>query len=172
MNLYISLDHPDIPNRMGVINNIEKFDADFFELSFDQAHTLGLEMRMLLEHSFEAIIDAGINPRQLRGKNTAVIVGASFSETQIKFLFEDLEVKKIIKCNRKRLFIYVREFVIVNFLQLDRRFEYYWMLQIYNGKYNFVSFKSEGTIACNRYSLQLFSSCHSHWLSLYYVGQM
>lgn len=96
LHVIISLDHVDIPRRMGVINNVNKFDADFFGLSFEQAHTLGSEMRMLLEHSYEAIIDAGINPKQLRGKNTAVIVGASYSETQDKFLYEDLEVEKII----------------------------------------------------------------------------
>ncbi|XP_071578880.1 fatty acid synthase-like isoform X1 [Temnothorax nylanderi] len=85
-------DHPDVPSRMGIVNNLNKFDADFFGLSFEQAHTLGLETRMLLEHSYEAIIDAGINPKQLRGKNTAVIIAASYSETQNKFLFEDLEM--------------------------------------------------------------------------------
>lgn len=96
MKLYISLGHPDISLRMGIINNLNKFDADFFGLSFEQAHTLGLEMRMLLEHSVEAIIDAGINPKQLHGKNTAVIVGASYSQLEHKFLFEDFEVEKII----------------------------------------------------------------------------
>ncbi|XP_071556237.1 fatty acid synthase-like [Temnothorax nylanderi] len=85
-------DHPDVPSRMGIVNNLNKFDADFFGLSFEEAHTLGLETRMLLEHSYEAIIDAGINPKQLRGKNTAVIIAASFSKTQTKFLYEDLEM--------------------------------------------------------------------------------
>ncbi|XP_024893205.1 fatty acid synthase-like [Temnothorax curvispinosus] len=97
-------DHPDarVPNRMGIVNNLNKFDADFFGLSFEQAHTLGLEARILLEHSYEAIIDAGINPKQLRGKNTAVIIAASFSETQAKFLYEDLEMDglNLIGCTR------------------------------------------------------------------------
>ncbi|XP_077275953.1 fatty acid synthase-like [Temnothorax americanus] len=95
-------DHPDIPNRMGIVNNLNKFDANFFGLSFEQAHTLGLEARILLEHSYEAIIDAGINPKQLRGKNTAVIIAASFSETQAKFLYEDLEMDglNLIGCTR------------------------------------------------------------------------
>lgn len=92
----LSLEYPDLPRRMGVINNITKFDADFFGLSFEQAHTLALETRILLEHSYEAIIDAGINPKQLRGKNTAVILAISHSETQNKFLYEDFQVQKII----------------------------------------------------------------------------
>ncbi|XP_011695514.1 PREDICTED: fatty acid synthase-like [Wasmannia auropunctata] len=79
------IEHPDLPNRMGTIRNMEKFDADFFGLSFHQAHVLSPEARMLLEHSYESIIDAGINPKRLRGKDTAVIIGTSFIESQEKF---------------------------------------------------------------------------------------
>ncbi|XP_024891834.1 fatty acid synthase-like [Temnothorax curvispinosus] len=90
---------------MGIVNNLNKFDADFFGLSFDQAHTLGLETRMLLEHSYEAIIDAGINPKQLRGKNTAVIIATTISETQAKFLYEDLKMDglNLIGCSRSTI---------------------------------------------------------------------
>ncbi|XP_011706289.1 PREDICTED: fatty acid synthase-like, partial [Wasmannia auropunctata] len=77
---------------MGTINNVKKFDADFFGLSFDQAHTLSPEARMLLEHSYEAIIDAGINPKQLRGKNTAVIMGSCFIESQKDFLYKTAQL--------------------------------------------------------------------------------
>ena len=84
---------------MGTINNVEKFDADFFGLSFEQAHTFSPEARMLLEHSYEAIIDAGINPKQLRGKNTAVIIGISFVEMQEKFLYNNIQVKNLLNYN-------------------------------------------------------------------------
>jgi len=79
---------------MGTINNIEKFDADFFGVSFEQANIFSPEIRMLLEHSYEAIIDAGVNPKQLQGKNTAVIIGTSYNETQINFLYKNIKVKK------------------------------------------------------------------------------
>jgi len=91
----ILLEHTEIPGRMGTINNVEKFDADFFQLSSVQAHTLSPEIRLLLERSYEAVIDAGVNPKQLRGKNTAVIIATSNIETQQKMLYEDLQVKKI-----------------------------------------------------------------------------
>jgi len=91
----ILLEHPEIPGRMGTINNIEKFDADFFGLSFELAHTLSPESRLLLEHSYEAVIDAGFNPKQLRGKNTATIIATCYVETQKKLLYEDLQVEKI-----------------------------------------------------------------------------
>ncbi|KYN04771.1 Fatty acid synthase [Cyphomyrmex costatus] len=86
----IAMEHAEFPKRMGIVNNVEKFDAQFFGLSFEQAHTLTVEARLLLEHSFEAIIDAGINPKQLQGKNTAVIIGSSYIESQVT-LFENTQ---------------------------------------------------------------------------------
>jgi len=80
---------------MGTINNVEKFDAGFFNVCFKQSHTLDPMTRILLEHTYEAIVDAGINPKQLRGKNTAVIIGTSFLESQERFMYENLQVKKV-----------------------------------------------------------------------------
>ncbi|XP_011884012.1 PREDICTED: fatty acid synthase-like [Vollenhovia emeryi] len=96
---------PDLPSRMGVINNVKKFDADFFDFSFEQAQTLAPEIRALLEHSYEAIIDAGINPKQLRGKNTAVIIGNSFCETQVNLMYTDLKLNglNITGCSKSSL---------------------------------------------------------------------
>ncbi|XP_018360981.1 PREDICTED: fatty acid synthase-like [Trachymyrmex cornetzi] len=85
------IDHEEFPRRMGTVNNIEKFDADFFGLSFEQAHTLVPETRLLLEHSYEAIIDAGINPKPLQGKNIAVIIGSSAIETQKRFINKNVQ---------------------------------------------------------------------------------
>jgi len=93
--LILSLEHPEIPSRMGTLNNIEKFDADFFGSSSELAHVLTPEIRLLLEHSYEAVIDAGFNPKQLRGKNTAVIIATCLIETQSKMLYEDVQVEKI-----------------------------------------------------------------------------
>jgi len=89
----LSIEHPEISSR--TINNIEKFDADFFGSSFEQAQALLPETRLLLEHSYEALIDAGFNLKQLREKNTAVIIANSYIETQIKMLYEDHQVDKI-----------------------------------------------------------------------------
>lgn len=78
---------------MGTVNDVEKFDADFFNVSVKQAHTLDPMARLLLEHSYEAIVDAGINPMQMRGRKTAVIVGMTVLESQEKFMYENLEVE-------------------------------------------------------------------------------
>ncbi|XP_028048583.1 fatty acid synthase-like [Monomorium pharaonis] len=86
-----NINHPDIPTRMGTINNIKKFDADFFGISVEQAHVFSPDIRMLLEHTYEAIIDAGVNPKQLQGTNTAVIIGLIYSETQGEFMFHNVK---------------------------------------------------------------------------------
>jgi len=91
----LSTEHPEIPSRMGTINNVEKFDADFFGPTLEQAQALSPEARLLLEHTYEAVIDAGINQKQLRGKNTAVIITNSYIEAQIKTLYGDHQVGKI-----------------------------------------------------------------------------
>jgi len=93
--LILLLEHPEIPDRMGTINNVEKFDADFFGLSSELAHTLLPETRLLLECSYEAVVDAGFNAKQLRGKNTAIIIATCYPESQPKMLYEDLQVEKI-----------------------------------------------------------------------------
>jgi len=85
-------DHPDIPNRTGKINDIGKFDALFFGVHFKQAHTMDPMCRMLLEHAYEAVVDAGVNPKQLRGSRTGVFVGACFSESEKTWFYEKLQV--------------------------------------------------------------------------------
>ncbi|XP_011160421.1 fatty acid synthase [Solenopsis invicta] len=99
------IENPEIPKYMGTINNVEKFDADFFGFSFEQAHALAPEARLLLEHAYEAIIDAGINPKQLKGKNTAVIIAVIGIETQEKFMYENLQLRgqNIIGCSKSTL---------------------------------------------------------------------
>ncbi|XP_043668271.1 fatty acid synthase-like [Vespula pensylvanica] len=85
------LGHPEIPERSGKINNIEKFDASFFGIIFKQAHSMDPMSRMLLEHTYEAIIDAGINPKDLRGTKTGVFIGSCFSESEKTWFFEKLQ---------------------------------------------------------------------------------
>ncbi|XP_011313294.1 fatty acid synthase [Fopius arisanus] len=85
------LDHPEIPQATGKVNNIEKFDADFFSYDFKEAHTMDPQGRMLLEHAYEAIVDAGVNPKSLRGTNTGVFVGACCAESEIVWIYQKLQ---------------------------------------------------------------------------------
>ncbi|KAM6175935.1 fatty acid synthase [Erethizon dorsatum] len=69
-----------LPRRCGKLKDLTKFDASFFGVHPKQAHTMDPQIRLLLEVTYEAIVDAGINPASLRGTNTGVWVGVSGSE--------------------------------------------------------------------------------------------
>ncbi|KAH9490499.1 hypothetical protein DERF_016699 [Dermatophagoides farinae] len=64
-----------ITNRMGKLKEIDKFDASFFGIIPKVADEVDPQGRILLETTWEAIVDAGINPQTLRGSNTGVYVG-------------------------------------------------------------------------------------------------
>ncbi|NWV97535.1 FAS synthase, partial [Machaerirhynchus nigripectus] len=69
-----------LPKRNGKLKDISKFDASFFGVHPKQAHTMDPQLRLLLEVSYEAILDGGINPATLRGTDAGVWIGASGSE--------------------------------------------------------------------------------------------
>ncbi|KAH8399557.1 hypothetical protein KR222_006482 [Zaprionus bogoriensis] len=73
-----------LPERMAKMRDedLEKFDDTFFSVHQKQAELMDPCMRMLLELTHEAIIDAGINPTELRGTRTGVYIGLSFVETE------------------------------------------------------------------------------------------
>nr|P12276.5 RecName: Full=Fatty acid synthase; Includes: RecName: Full=[Acyl-carrier-protein] S-acetyltransferase; Includes: RecName: Full=[Acyl-carrier-protein] S-malonyltransferase; Includes: RecName: Full=3-oxoacyl-[acyl-carrier-protein] synthase; Includes: RecName: Full=3-oxoacyl-[acyl-carrier-protein] reductase; Includes: RecName: Full=3-hydroxyacyl-[acyl-carrier-protein] dehydratase; Includes: RecName: Full=Enoyl-[acyl-carrier-protein] reductase; Includes: RecName: Full=Acyl-[acyl-carrier-protein] hyd len=79
-----------LPKRNGKLKDIKKFDASFFGVHPKQAHTMDPQLRLLLEVSYEAILDGGINPTALRGTDTGVWVGASGSEA-LEALSQDPE---------------------------------------------------------------------------------
>lgn len=74
----------DLPSRIGKIKDedLENFDSQFFSVHDKQAECMDPQMRMLLEATHEAIIDAGFNPQELRGSRTGVYIGVSNSETE------------------------------------------------------------------------------------------
>ncbi|CAG7727963.1 unnamed protein product, partial [Allacma fusca] len=70
----------DIPLRTGKIPSIDKFDASFFGVSGTQAHRMDPKTRTALEVAYEAIVDAGVNPKSLDGSPVGVFMASSFSE--------------------------------------------------------------------------------------------
>ncbi|KAL6417335.1 hypothetical protein ACFW04_014584 [Cataglyphis niger] len=64
----------------------------FFNISAKEAHVIDPECRMLLEHIYEAIIDAGINPVELQGTNTSVITAISNCDTFLDLIYEKSHV--------------------------------------------------------------------------------
>lgn len=77
----------DLPKRSGKVADINKFDNKFFGISNKQSETFDPQMRMLLEHVHEAIIDAGLNPKDLHGTKTGVFIGVCFSECEGTWLY-------------------------------------------------------------------------------------
>ncbi|KAM5135188.1 fatty acid synthase-like isoform 1-T1 [Mantella aurantiaca] len=94
-----------LPSRNGKLKEIDKFDALFFSVHPKQAHTMDPQLRILLEIAYEAIVDGGINPSELRGTNTGVWVGVGGSDAFEAFSRdpEKLVGYSIIGCQRAML---------------------------------------------------------------------
>jgi len=80
--------HADLPPRTGKIRNLEKFDGNFFSLFGQKVNFIDPQARVLLEHAYEAIIDAGISPESLVGSRTGVFVGCCLGDSRDTHLYQ------------------------------------------------------------------------------------
>lgn len=48
-----------VPARTGKLKNVNKFDAEFFGIHSKLANSMDVQLRILLEVTHEAIVDAG-----------------------------------------------------------------------------------------------------------------
>ncbi|MEK2476997.1 SDR family NAD(P)-dependent oxidoreductase [Streptomyces noursei] len=67
-------------SRGGFLDDLGDFDAPFFGISPREAMAMDPQQRLMLETSWEAIEQAGIDPLSLRGTETGVFVGTSGSD--------------------------------------------------------------------------------------------
>ncbi|KAK0609813.1 6-methylsalicylic acid synthase [Lasiodiplodia hormozganensis] len=76
-------------NRGYFIENLENFDASFFGISPKEAEQMDPHQRLGLELSWEALENAGIDPKTLGGSDTAVYMGVD-SDDYSRLLLEDI----------------------------------------------------------------------------------
>ncbi|GBP53614.1 Fatty acid synthase [Eumeta japonica] len=94
--------HPELPPYLGRICEPETFDAQFFRMHHRLAVAADTIARKLLEQTYQAIYDAGLNVEHLRGKKVGVFVGTCFSDNE-KAVFYEMAIKHgfgIVGCNR------------------------------------------------------------------------
>ena len=65
---------------MGKLKHLEKFDSKFFNCDDIQSDHIDAQIRILMETTWEAIWDAGLDPRSLSGTNTGLFIGNCFDE--------------------------------------------------------------------------------------------
>lgn len=73
---------PEVPIMMGKLKDKTRFDAGFFGVSSNASNTMDPMGRMLLEKTYEAILDSGTNPTELHGSRTGVIICLMHSDTE------------------------------------------------------------------------------------------
>lgn len=74
-----------LPRRNGKLKDLKHFDATFFGVHAKQAHKMDPQLRLLLEITYESLIDAGVDPQSVRNSRTGVFIGTSASEAAEAF---------------------------------------------------------------------------------------
>jgi fatty acid synthase, animal type len=80
-----------VASSHGLMRNIEKFDSEAFNLPKIAIDVMDPQCRILNEHVYEAIIDAGVSPKSLLGSNTGVFAGCfNYDSWENWMCFDDL----------------------------------------------------------------------------------
>ncbi len=85
----------NVPNPGGAcrycayVEGIDEFDAGFFRISPVEAQLLDPQQRMMLETTWQALEDAGINPDRLKGSRAGVYTGISNDEYRMLVVESD-----------------------------------------------------------------------------------
>ncbi|PSB02439.1 type I polyketide synthase [Merismopedia glauca] len=85
---------PGTPGKMitrwgGFLKQVNRFDANFFGISLEEAQRIDPQQKLMLEVAWEALEDAGVVPAKLSGTSTGVFLGISKSDHN-RVLYQDL----------------------------------------------------------------------------------
>ncbi|KAJ8711408.1 hypothetical protein PYW07_008650 [Mythimna separata] len=80
--------HPEVVQYSGTVPGLSYFDAQFFKVHYRLANCMDPMGRKILEQSYQAIYDAGVNPEELSGKKVGVYIGTCFSEAEKACFYE------------------------------------------------------------------------------------
>ena len=69
-----------LPPFTGPLPQINKFDHNHFHYNIKQVEKMDISIRLLLELTYEAILDARLSIDSLKGSNTGVYIGHCFSD--------------------------------------------------------------------------------------------
>lgn len=84
----LMMDHDprEISYRSGYLEEVDQFDAGFFEISPKEAKAIDPQQRLLLELSYETLQNAGYASENLKGSDTGVFIGVSnFDYAELTF---------------------------------------------------------------------------------------
>ncbi|XP_066144651.1 fatty acid synthase-like isoform X2 [Euwallacea fornicatus] len=99
---HIPSNDPEMPSGFGLLKEKNKFDAGFFDVHKKEATPLSIFGKVILEKTYECILDAGLNPSDLEGSKTGVFTGICFTEFEIHyFLVEHIKGGNTIIGNEK-----------------------------------------------------------------------
>jgi len=73
-------DYLGLPPRTGTLKTINKFDNKFFNMNMKQVEKTDIILRLILEITHEALLDAKIPIGELKNSKTGVYVGHCFSD--------------------------------------------------------------------------------------------
>ena len=70
--------HPDYVNRAGVLDDVDKFDETYFDMSAREADVLNVQQRMMLEAAVTLLNRGNVDPGRTN-KRVGVFAGSAFS---------------------------------------------------------------------------------------------
>ncbi|KAK7602868.1 hypothetical protein V9T40_006842 [Parthenolecanium corni] len=92
-----------VPCGTGKYTSIQKYDISVFAVNSVLANQMDILNRMVMEPSFEAILDAGINPSTLMGANIGCYVGVGIGEVECIKLLNTIDKLGIVGCSKAML---------------------------------------------------------------------